>query len=235
MQLPNRVLETYYELVVTVQQGQSIQNKYAFPVPLQRYDTLSTFGMYNRPETKIATVDNVVTLGISLPRWSYGPMDPITVYIKLAPNLDWMAKARKVTVQKLTLAIEEEITFNPEGDEPQKKINRLQKHVQAVGTKLPEAGYVTNMGLIFPHKDLRDSQGIIRRGQPAFPNYEVSSFTTTSTLYKIEFFLTIKVSVDRTPFASIKCSPRIAGPSDFGSGYHITPAYCYLPDGSSGL
>jgi hypothetical protein len=196
--LASRTAETFYELVVTVQQGQSMQNKYAFPIPLQRYDTLSTFGMYNRPETKIATADNVVTLGISLPRWSYGPMDPITVYIKLAPNLDWMAKARKVTIQKITLAIEEEITYNPEGDEPTKKVNRLQKHVQQVQTKLPEAGYVTNMGVIFPHKDLRDGQGIIRRGQPAFPNYEVTSFTTTSTLYKIEFFLTIKV-----------CQPRV--------------------------
>ncbi|KAI0484372.1 arrestin domain-containing protein [Xylariaceae sp. FL0804] len=192
LQLPSRTAETYYELVVTVQQGQSVQNKYAFPVPLRRYDTLSTFGMYNRPETKIATADNIVTLGISLPRWSYGPMDPITVYIKLAPNLDWMAKARKVTIQKITLAIEEEITFNPEGDEPTKKVNRLQKHVQPVGAKLPEAGYVTNMGVIFPHKDLRDHNGIVRRGQPAFPHYEVTSFTTSSTLYKIEFFLTIK-------------------------------------------
>ncbi|KAI0006713.1 arrestin domain-containing protein [Xylariaceae sp. FL0662B] len=192
LQLPSRTAETYYELVVTVQQGQSVQNKYAFPVPLQRYDTLSTFGMYNRPETKIATTDNIVTLGISLPRWSYGPMDPITVYIKLAPNLDWITKARKVTIQKITLAIEEEITYNPEGDEPTKKVNRLLKHVQNVGMKLPEAGYVTNMGLIFPHKDLRDANGIVRRGQPAFPNYEVTSFTSTSTLYKIEFFLSIK-------------------------------------------
>ncbi|KAI3341449.1 arrestin domain-containing protein [Ustulina deusta] len=195
LQLPSRTAETYYELVVTVQQGQSQQNKYAFPVPLQRYDTLSTFGMYNRPETKIATTDNIVTLVISLPRWSYGPTDPITVYIKLAPNLDWMAKARKVTIKSITLAIEEEITFNPEGDEPTKKINRIQKHVQNVGTKLSENGYVTNMDVIFPHKDLRDSNGIIRRGQPAFPNYEVTSFTTTSTLYKIEFFLSIKASM----------------------------------------
>ncbi|KAI1076387.1 arrestin domain-containing protein [Whalleya microplaca] len=192
LQLPSRTAETYYELVVTVQQGQSVQNKYAFPVPLQRYDTLSTFGMYNRPETKIATTDNIVTLGISLPRWSYGPMDPITVYIKLAPNLDWITKARKVTIQKITLAIEEEITYNPEGDEPTKKVNRLQKQVHNVGLKLAESGYVTNMGLVFPHKDLRDANGIIRRGQPAFPNYEVTSFTTTSTLYKIEFFLSIK-------------------------------------------
>ncbi|KAK6075150.1 arrestin domain-containing protein [Seiridium cupressi] len=194
LQLASRTAETYYELVVTVQQGASHQNKYAFPIPLQRYDTLSTFGMYNRPETKIATADNVVTLGISLPRWSYGPMDPITVYIKIAPNLDWMSKARKVTIQKITLAIEEEITYNPEGDEPTKETNRLHKHVQQVGTKLPEAGYVTNMAVVFPHRDLRDAQGIVRRGQPAFPNYEVPSFTTTSTLYRIEFFLNIKAS-----------------------------------------
>lgn len=193
LQLSSRTAETYYELVVTVQQGQSIQNKYAFPVPLQRYDTLSTFGMYNRPESKVATSDNIVTLGISLPRWSYGPMDPITVYIKLAPNLDWMSKARKVSIKSITLAIEEEITYNPEGDEPTKKINRVQKYTQPVGVKLPEQGYVTNMGILYPQKDLRDSNGIVRRGQPAFPNYEVTSFTTTSTLYKIEFFLSIKV------------------------------------------
>ncbi|KAH7039985.1 arrestin [Microdochium trichocladiopsis] len=191
LQLPSRTAETFYELVVTLQQGQAVR-RFAFPVPLQRYDTLSTFGMYNRPETKIATADSIVTLGVTLPRWSYGPMDPITVYIKVAPNLDWMNKARKVTIQKITLSIEEEITYNPEGDEPTKKINKLQKHAQVVGTKLPEAGYVTNMGIIFPHKDLRDANGIMRRPQPGFPNYEVTSFTTSSTLYKIEFFLNIK-------------------------------------------
>ncbi|KAI0384799.1 arrestin domain-containing protein [Hypomontagnella monticulosa] len=195
LQLPSRTAETYYELVVTVQQGSSIQNKYAFPVPLQRYDTLSTFGMYNRPENKVATSDNIVTLGITLPRWSYGPMDPITVYIKVAPNLDWMSKAKKVVVQKITLGIEEEITYNPEGDEPTKKVNRLAKSPYSIGHKLTEQGYVTNLGIIFPHKDLRDSNGVIRRGQPAFPNYGITSFTTTSTLYKIEFFLTVKAQL----------------------------------------
>ena len=193
LQLPSRTAETFYELVVTVQQGASTQNRYAFPIPLQRYDTLSTFGMYNRPENKVITADNVVTLGISLPKWSYGPLDPITVYIKLAPNPDWLNKAKRVTIQKITLAIEEEITFNPEGDEPTKKVNKIAKHTQPVGTKMPEAGYVTNLGLVFPARDLRDSDGIVKKGKPAFPLYEVTSFTTTSTLYKIEFYLTIKV------------------------------------------
>jgi hypothetical protein len=192
LQLPSRTAETYYELVVTVQQGQNTQNRYTFPIPLQRYDTLSTFGMYNRPESKVVAADNIVTLGISLPKWSYGPLDPITVYIKLAPNPDWLSKARKVTIQKITLAIEEEITFNPEGDEPTKRVNKIAKHTQPVGTKMPDAGYVTNLGLVFPARDLRDAEGIIKRGKPGFPNYEVTSFTTTSTLYKIEFFLSIK-------------------------------------------
>ncbi|KAI0872798.1 arrestin domain-containing protein [Hypoxylon argillaceum] len=213
LQLASRTAETFYELVVTVQQGSSVQNKYAFPVPLQRYDTLSTFGMYNRPETKCETMDNIVSLVISLPKWSYGPMDPITVYIKVAPNLDWMAKARKVVVKSITLAIEEEITYNPEGDEPTKKVNRLQKYVQNVGKRLPEEGYVTNMGVIFPHKDLRDANGIVRRGQPAFPNYGVTSFTTTSTLYKIEFFLSIKASLNSAKDITLR-QPIVICPLD---------------------
>lgn len=194
LSLSSRTAETYYELVVTVQQGHTQSNRYAFPITMQRYDTLSTFGMYNKPEYKTAVSDNVVTLGMSLPRWSYGPSDPLTVYIRLAPNPDWMSKAKKVTVDKLTITIEEEITYNPEGDEPTKKINKIVKHNQPVKAKLTEAGYTTNLGLVFPSKSVRDSEGIMRREKPGFPLYEVSSFTTSSTLYKIEFFLCIKVS-----------------------------------------
>ncbi|KAG9239177.1 hypothetical protein BJ875DRAFT_244698 [Amylocarpus encephaloides] len=191
LQLPSRTAETYYELVVTVQQGQE-QKKFAFPVPIQRYDRLSTFGMYNRPESAEATADHLVTLATSLPRWSYGPLDPVSVYIKLSPNPDWPNKAKKVMIQKITIGIEEEITYNPEGDEPTKKINRIAKHTQNIGVKLPEAGYFTNLGLVFPSKELRDSEGIIRRGKAAFPMCSVNSYTTIGTLYKIEFFLIIK-------------------------------------------
>ncbi|KAI8690443.1 hypothetical protein NCS56_00035100 [Fusarium sp. Ph1] len=195
LQLPSRTAETYYELVVTVQQGHSNQYKYSFPIPLLRYDTLSTFGMYNKPESKLVTNDNIVHLGINLPRWSYGPSDPITVYIKLSPNTDWLHKAKRVTIDKITLTIEEEITYNPEGDEPSKKVNKISRQVQVVKTKIPEAGYATNIGLNFPSKDLRDPDGVIKRGKPQFPLYEVTSFTTTSTLYKIEFYLSIKVNL----------------------------------------
>jgi hypothetical protein len=195
LQLPSRTAETFYELVVSVQQGSTEQKKYPFPVPIQRYDTLSTFGMYNRQESAERVTDHLVTLGISLPRWSYGPMDPVSVYIKLSPNPDWLKKATKVTIKHITVGIDEEIIFNHEGDEPSRKVKTVAKNEQRVGIKMPEAGYFTNVGLVMPGKDVRDSEGIIPRGKKEFPMYAVSGFTTTGTLYKIEYYLTVKVSI----------------------------------------
>ncbi|KAK5149319.1 hypothetical protein LTR04_007207, partial [Oleoguttula sp. CCFEE 6159] len=192
LQLEKRTAETFYELVVTVQQGHSEQKKYAFPVPISRYDTLSTFGMYNRPESAERVSDHLITLGISLPRWSYGPLDPVSVYIKLSPNPSYLQKAKKVTIQKISVGIEEEITYNHEGDEPSKKIKVLAKHTQAVGVRMPEAGYFTNLGLVFPARELRDQEGVLPRGRSGFPMYAVSGFTTTATLYKIEYYLSVK-------------------------------------------
>lgn len=199
LQLPSRTAETYYELVVSVQQGYTEQKKYHFPVPLSRYDTLSTFGMYNRPESAEGITDHIVMLGISLPRWSYGPLDPVSVYIKLSPNPEWLIKARKVTIQKITIGIEEVVVYNHEGDEPQKKVKMIAKQTQAVGVKMPEAGYFTNLGLVFPAKDLRDNDGILPRNRQAFPMYSVSGFTTSGSLYKIDYFLTVKVSPSTRP------------------------------------
>ncbi|KAI4214944.1 MAG: hypothetical protein LQ351_002659 [Letrouitia transgressa] len=192
LQLASRTAETYYEMVVMVQQGHTEQKKYAFPVPISRYDTLSTFGMYNRPESSERISDHLITLGISLPRWSYGPLDPVSVYIKLSPNPDYLNKAKRVTIQKITIGIDEEIIYNHEGDEPQRKVKTLAKQTQSVGVKMPEAGYFTNLGLVFPAKDARDNEGIIPRGKQAFPMYSVSGFTTTGSLYKIEYYLTVK-------------------------------------------
>jgi hypothetical protein len=198
LQLPSRTAETFYELVVSVQQGPSEQKKYPFAVPIQRYDTLSTFGMYNRPESAERVTDHLVTLGISLPRWSYGPLDPVSVYIKLSPNPDWLSKAKRVTISKITVGIDEEIIFNHEGDEPTRKVKTLATTTQRVGVKMPEAGYFTNLGLVFPAKDLRDHDGIIPRGKKEFPMYAVNGFTTTGTLYKIEYYLTVKASPANT-------------------------------------
>ena len=195
LHLPSRTAETFYEIIVTIQQGHSKQEKYGFPVPIQRYDTLSTFGMYNKPESAERVTDHLVTLGISLPRWSYGPLDPVSVYIKLSPNPDWLNKAKRVTINKISLGIDEEVVYNHEGDEPQRKVKTLAKRSETVGIKLPEQGYFTNLGLVFPAKDMRDSEGVLPRGKPAFPMYSVHGFTTSASLYKIEYYLTVKVRI----------------------------------------
>ncbi|KAL1959140.1 hypothetical protein VTO42DRAFT_2927 [Malbranchea cinnamomea] len=213
LQLPSRTAETYYELVVMVQQGPQEQRKYAFPVPISRYDTLSTFGMYNRPESAEQVSDHLVTLGISLPRWSYGPLDPISVYIKLSPNPDWLKKARRVTIQRITLQIDEEIVYNHEGDEPQRKVKTLAKRSESVGLKLPDAGYLTNLGLVFPARDLRDSDGILPRSKAAFPSYAVTAFTTTATLYKIEYYLTVKAHLTAAKDITLR-QPIVVCPQD---------------------
>lgn len=228
IQLPRRTAETYYELVVMVQQSPVEQKRYAFPVPITRYDTLSTFGMYNRPESAERVSDHLVTLGISLPRWSYGPLDPISVYIKLSPNPDWLNKAKRVTIQKITIGIEEEVIFNHEGDEPQRKTRILVKKQEGVGVKLPEAGYFTNLGLIFPARDLRDADGIIPRGKTAFPNYFVPGFTTTAGLYKVEYYLTVKVSFFGFFVSSIAVANEATGSYDGGKGYSTQTSYCRL-------
>jgi len=129
-------------------------------------------------------------------------------------------------IQKITIGIEEEITYNPEGDEPTKKVNRIAKHTQAIGVKMPEAGYFTNLGLVFPSKELRDPEGIIQRGKAAFPMYSVSSFTTTGTLYKIEFFLIIKVSI---LIEQTNLKLTIPGSYVRLQRYHIKTAYSGLP------
>ena len=233
LQLPSRTAETYYEIVVMVQHGSAEQKKHYFPVPLTRYDTLSTFGMYNRPESAERITDHLVTLGISLPRWSYGPLDPVSVYIKLSPNPDWLPKAKKVTITRITIAIEEEVIYNHEGDEPSRKTKTLAKTSQQVNSKMPEVGYFTNLGLVFPARDLRDSDGVLPRGKLAFPTYSVSGFTTTASLYKIEYYLTVKVS-SKAPRIPERRSYR-AGTHELRTRHPPPTTHCSLPSRSRRL
>ena len=193
LQLPSRVAETFYELVVSVQEGHRDLKKHAFPVPLCRYDTLSTFGMYNRPASQERISDHVVTLGTSLSRWSFGPNDPVEIFVRLTPNPDWMSKARRVSISRIVATIEEQVTFNPEGDEPTTKTNKLISKKEVISQKLPEKGYMATINLTFPAKDLRDGDGFLPRGKPAFPMHTVAGFTTTASLYKIEYFVSVKV------------------------------------------
>ena len=61
--------------------------------------------------------------------------------------------------------------------------------------RLPPTGFLTNLGLVFPAKDMRDAEGILPRGKPGLPMYGLTGFTTTANLYKIEYYLTVKVGI----------------------------------------
>lgn len=227
LSLPSRIAETFYELEVCVRQGHAELTKHAFPVPLSRYDTLSSFGMYNRPETQERVSDHLVTLSLCLERWSFGPNDPVEVSVRLAPNPDWMSKARKVSITKIVVVIEEQITYNPQGDEPSTKVNKLITKKEVVSQKLPEMGYDTKITMRFPAKELRDSDGFLPPGKPAFPLYEVSGFTTTATLYKIDYFLSVRVCFSQ--FRVWRTMLNRPGTHVELQRYHTAAENCSLP------
>lgn len=202
--LPSRTIETYYELVVSLHQGHQggELKRFAFPVPLCRYDSLSTFGMYNVQEVQEKTTDHLVNLGIKLPRWSYGPGDTVQINIYVTPNPDW-SKAKRVTIKNISVIIEEAITYNPEGDEPKTVINKIQRQTLNVNRKLPAEGFQTHCSLLFPKREVRDSDGCVPRQKQGFPLYNVMAFTTAAYLYKIEYYLTIKVCSALCLFVSV--------------------------------
>lgn len=187
-------LETSYEVVVSVQVGQTELKKKSFPVTLFRYDLLSTFRMYDWPETQEKMSDHLVTLGLVLPRWSFGPEDPVAIQVRVTPNPDYMKRAKKVTIKSIILGIDEEITFNPESDIPTTKVRQLTEKKERVMQKLMEEGFLTTLTMTYPNKDIRDSDGFIQNPETqAFPSLWCSGFTTTATLYKIEYYVTVKV------------------------------------------
>jgi len=229
IQLDRRIVETFYELVVTVQHGRNQQQKHYFPIPLRRYDNLSTFGMFNKPKTVEQTVDHIVYLYVTLPKQSYGPTDPFSVSIRLGPNPDLSSKSRRVSVQKLTVTIEEEITYNydlEDEQQHQKKVKPLVKKQLPIGVKLPDDGWATTMILAYPTKSSISpdsstfTDGVLPRGKNAFPTSPYGTgmgFTTIATLYRIDYYLvvkaqlssakdiTIRVPITVTPFSSADC------------------------------
>lgn len=193
LQLANRTAETMYELVVSVKQGHTEVKKHAFPLPLQRFDTLSTFRMFHLPLIQERVSDHIVTLRTSLPKWSFGPDDPIDVEIKLIPNPDWPSKTKRVGIQKLTTSIIEQITYNHEGDEPVTKPKTILVKKEAISQPLLPEGFTRNVRMYMPSKDLLDSDGCLPPPKPHFSHTAVAGFTTTAGLYKIEYYLTVKV------------------------------------------
>jgi len=191
--LGKSTVETCYQLFVSLIYGkQQLSHHIAFPVRIKRYDTLSTFGAFRVPTVKsVTSADHLVTVDYSTPISSFGPGDNVMAYIKVSPNPDW-TKAKKVKLQRITMQIIELITFNHEGDEPVERRRRLCKTAKQLDLKLPENGYLCELTLDFPSLDLRDKDGVISKERQEIPLISRNGFSTTASLYKIEYLLVIK-------------------------------------------
>lgn len=192
--LSKGVVETTYQLFISIIYGKQQLHHVPVPVRIKRYDTLSTFGAYRVPIVKsVVSADHIVSLDYCLPCCSFGPTDNIMVYIKIVPNPDWPSKSKKVKLEKVTMQVVEVITFNHSGDEPMGRRRRLAKTSIQLDLRLSEQGFNSEMTLDYPLADLQEKEGLIPKERQEVPIISKSGFTTTSALYKVEYLLIIKV------------------------------------------
>lgn len=187
-------VETTYQLFVSLVYGKQQQNHHiSYPIRIKRYDTLSTFGAYKVPIVdSISSADHLVGCDYSIPISSYGPGDNVTAFIKIFPNPDWLARSRKVKLQRITMQVVEETVFNHEGDEPVERRRRLCKAVNQLDIKLPEKGYQCEMSIDFPALDLRDKDGLVYKERQDVPLSSRNGFTTSAALYRLNYYLLLK-------------------------------------------
>ncbi|TGZ79280.1 arrestin domain-containing protein [Ascodesmis nigricans] len=210
IQLPGRTAETVYELIVSVKQSHSEIKKYTFPIPVQRFDNLSTFRMYHSPLVTEHSSDHIVTLRSTIPKWSFGPDDPIDVEVKLIPNPDWPSKTKKVNIQKISISIVETITYH-HGDGEIAKSRNLPGGIrkEAISQSLSPEGFSRSWRLFMPTKDVKDSDGCLPPTKPHFPFTEVSGFSTKAKLFKVEYFVVVKVSLSGAKDVTTKSKVQV--------------------------
>ncbi|KAI5308400.1 hypothetical protein KEM55_005829 [Ascosphaera atra] len=188
LHLPSRSAETRYELVVTVH-GPAGVKPYSFPVPITRYDTLSTFQMYNVQKYRENVTDKQAVLGVKLSRWAFGPGDKIDIEVRLLPNQHWLHKARGLKLQKLTVSIDEVLRY-ARGEKP--KTTSIFKVPHPYGVRVPPEGYLTSFVIDFPTRDQTDSDGVLPVMKPGFPMHALTGFTTESEHYSVRYYLNVK-------------------------------------------
>lgn len=187
------VVETSYQLFVSIIYGKQQEYHAGFPIRIKRYDTLSMFGAYKIPiVNSVSSSDHVVGFDYSIPISSYGPGDSMVAFLKIFPNLDWISKAKKVKLQRLSMQVIEIIIFNHEGDEPVEKRKKLSSVAKQVDVRLPEEGYQCEMTMDFPTLDSRDKYGLVPKVRQDIPSITSSGFTTASALYSVSYLLRFK-------------------------------------------
>lgn len=225
--LGKSIVETTYQLFVSIVHGKSLTEHITFPIRIKRYDTLSTFGAFQVPiSNTVSSSDHIVVLDYSIPTSSIGPTDDIIAYIVVHGNPDWKSKSKKVKIQRITMSVVEVVTFNHEGDEKIERRRKVSKVVDNVESKIPEEGYSSILALQFPQLDLRDKDGLVYKERPDIPLCVRNGCSTECSLYKIEYLLIIKARLQHakdieieqpftiTPFDHATCMSFMKSISD---------------------
>lgn len=188
-----RTASTTYYICVSVQYGQGTNRCYECPVPIIRYDTLTTLPMYSNkiPEPKI-DVKQDISLQTRLWREAFGPGDPINIYVQLTVGDNHKKNAM---LQKMEFYLEELITYHCDGlkNVRKPKPRRINLGEAGIPALLPKGPCLLKKELQMPERPEVDANGIRIVGSPKTPAHAHMGFTTTAKLYNITYFLVVKV------------------------------------------
>lgn len=216
--LSKGTMETSYQLFISITYGKQQSHHVPFPIRIKRYDTLSTFGAFRVPIVKsVNSADHIVTLDYCLPCSSFGPTDSIMAYIKMIPNPDWPSKSKKVKLSKVTMQVVEVITFNHNGEEPVIRRKKLAKtSTDLLDLRLADEWFNSELTLDFPLADLQEKEGLIPKERQEIPISSKNGFTTTSSLYKVDYVIIIKARLSHCKDIEIE-QPITINPFDHAS------------------
>ncbi|ANB15363.1 hypothetical protein AWJ20_2990 [Sugiyamaella lignohabitans] len=221
--LTSAIVETTYRLYVSISYGKQLSvHHQSFPIRIKPYHTLTIFGSFHIPVSKtVRSSDHLVTLDYSVNHTALGPGDTIMAVVKVSPNPDW-AKSRKVKLVRLTMQIQEVITFSHEGDEPVEKRSKICKVSKQLDMKLPESGHLEELFLEYqPIQENVDKNGLVPKERQDVPNISRYGFTTSSALYQIDYLLVIKARFTHAKDIEVE-QPIVACPFDNATSMSFT-------------
>lgn len=130
---------------------------------------------------------------VQLPRTSYGPTDRVACTVTLTGNPDWESRVKKVRAEKLSLSLEQIVTYRLQDSAPQTRTKKIAEFkFDFGGMKLIEKPLVQTLGVPFPSNEVRDKSGLVSSNDSV--SASTGLFTTKCKLFSVEFQLTIKAT-----------------------------------------
>lgn len=200
MSLPHLAsCKTYYELHICAFHPSGRFATATKAVTIDRYDTLSSWGMFNVPRTfTMKGQDHIVEMTISLPHTACGPCDMVPLFLQLLPNIDWPAKSSKVRVKTISIITEQIIAFKSTTkgkDEILKQETVTHDVIDMANIKIPSKGLTREILIDYPGIRNRNDVGTLSVDKREYAL--TTGFTTYSNMYSITFQIVVKASLHK--------------------------------------